>query len=50
MPRWLIVDLAKAMRNAIDVKANIVRWGNQTRDPETLRYRYSFDVDWIVSR
>ncbi|MHC5644228.1 DUF3168 domain-containing protein [Escherichia coli] len=44
------IAVAQAMRNAIEVKANIVRWGNQTRDPETLRYRYSFDVDWIVNR
>jgi hypothetical protein len=42
--------VAKAMRNAIEVKANIVRWGAQTRDPDTLKYRYSFDVDWIVTR
>ncbi|HEB0901749.1 TPA: DUF3168 domain-containing protein [Citrobacter freundii] len=45
-----VIAVANAMRNAIEVKANIVRWGNQTRDPETLRYRYSFDVDWIVNR
>lgn len=44
------IAVAKAMRNAIEVKANIVRWGSQTRDPDTLRYRYSFDVDWIVNR
>ncbi|WP_219372118.1 MULTISPECIES: DUF3168 domain-containing protein [Citrobacter] len=44
------IAVAQAMRNAIEVKANIVRWGSQTRDPETLRYRYSFDVDWIVNR
>ncbi|WP_286931948.1 tail completion protein gp17 [Leclercia sp. UBA5958] len=44
------IAVAEAMRDAIEVKANIVRWGNQTRDPETLRYRYSFDVDWIVNR
>ncbi|HFE6963905.1 DUF3168 domain-containing protein [Salmonella enterica] len=44
------IAVAQAMRNAIEVKANIVRWGNHTRDPETLRYRYSFDVDWIVNR
>lgn len=44
------MNVARALRDAIEGKAYITRWGDQTRDPETKRYRYSFDVDWIVSR
>ena len=43
-------DIAKALRNAIELKANIVRWGGESKDPATKIYRYSFDVDWIVQR
>ena len=43
-------DTAKAIRNAIELKANIVRWGGDSHDPATKTYRYSFDVDWLVPR
>ncbi|EMO9460300.1 DUF3168 domain-containing protein [Raoultella ornithinolytica] len=42
--------VAIALRDAIEPHAYITRWGAQSRDPETKRYRYSFDVDWIVKR
>lgn len=42
--------VAKALRDAIQTKAYISRWGTQGKDPVTKRYRYSFDVDWIVTR
>ncbi|EIC82081.1 DUF3168 domain-containing protein [Serratia sp. M24T3] len=42
--------IAKALRDAIEPHAYITRWGDQDKDPETKRYRYSFDVDWIVTR
>lgn len=41
---------AQAMIYAIEVKANIVGYGPQNRDQTTLKYRFSFDVDWIVNR
>ncbi|WP_048023941.1 tail completion protein gp17 [Raoultella ornithinolytica] len=44
------IAVALALRDAIEAKAYITRWGGQSRDPETLRYRYSFDVDWITTR
>ncbi|WAT06489.1 DUF3168 domain-containing protein [Rouxiella badensis] len=44
------VTVAKVMRDAIEPHAYITRWGDQERDTETKRYRYSFDVDWIVKR
>ncbi|PCQ44879.1 hypothetical protein CQA31_24350, partial [Citrobacter freundii] len=28
----------------------ITRWDAQGRDSATLKYRYSFDVDWLVNR
>lgn len=43
-------DVAKAVRNAIELKANIARWGGDSHDPATKTYRYSFDVDWLVPR
>ncbi|MNJ62526.1 hypothetical protein D3C77_583700 [compost metagenome] len=39
-----------AMRDAIELKAHITRWGGEGRDPTTKNYRTSFDVDWIVLR
>lgn len=44
------IAVAAALRDAIEPHAHITRWGVQTRDSETKRYRYSFDVDWIVLR
>lgn len=43
-------SVATALRDAIEPHAYITRLGGQSRDPETKRYRYSFDVDWIVLR
>ena len=45
-----VVSVAKALRDAIETHAYITRWGGQQQDAETKRYRYSFDVDWIVTR
>ncbi|MCU5775230.1 tail completion protein gp17 [Winslowiella arboricola] len=45
-----VIEVARALRDAIEPHAYITRWGNQEQDSETKRYRYSFDVDWIVSR
>lgn len=39
-----------ALRDAIEPVAYVTRWGGQTRDPETLNYRITFGVDWIVYR
>lgn len=43
-------QVAKAIRNALELKCYITRWGDQDRDTETKRYRYSFDADWIINR
>lgn len=43
-------DVGAALRDAIELNAYIVRWGGESRDNETNRYRLSFDVDWLVHR
>lgn len=45
-----VSDVAGALRDAIEVKAHIVRWGKQDTDKETGSRHISFDVDWFVSR
>ncbi|AGZ36529.1 MAG: DUF3168 domain-containing protein [Pseudomonas sp.] len=39
-----------AIRDAVELRANVTRWGVEGRDPTTKNYRTSFDVDWIVRR
>ena len=43
-------DVAAAVRDAIEPHAYIVRWGGESRDPDTRAYRLSFDVSWFVHR
>ncbi|WP_293649722.1 DUF3168 domain-containing protein [uncultured Pantoea sp.] len=45
-----VIEVAAALRDAIEPHAYISRWGSQEIDVKTKRYRYSFDVDWIVPR
>ncbi|MNJ78544.1 hypothetical protein D3C77_763240 [compost metagenome] len=40
----------EAIRDAIELRAYITRWGAEGRDPTTENYRTSFDVDWKVRR
>jgi hypothetical protein len=42
--------VVRAIRDAIELRSNIVAWGVESRDPETHNYRSSFDVDWFVHR
>lgn len=39
-----------AIRDAIELRAYITRWGGESRDSATKSFRASFDVDWIVRR
>ncbi|WP_341706533.1 DUF3168 domain-containing protein [Halopseudomonas sp.] len=41
---------AEALRDAIEPHAHIVSWGGESREPTTRRYRFTFSVDWFVSR
>lgn len=43
-------DTATAIRDAVQSSCHIVGWRGESRDPDTMRYRYSFDIDWWVSR
>lgn len=45
-----VIRIAEALRDAIETYAHIIRWGGAERDPETRRYRLSFDVDWWLDR
>lgn len=44
------LDIARAMRDALEADAYITGWGNQTFEPATMLYRYNFTVDFIVNR
>ena len=39
-----------AIRDAIELRAYVTRWGGESRDSATKNFRTSFDVDWIVRR
>ncbi|QQE85388.1 DUF3168 domain-containing protein [Pseudomonas putida] len=39
-----------AIRDAIELRAYVTRWGGETRDSATKNYRASFDVDWWMQR
>ncbi|HBO3004317.1 TPA: DUF3168 domain-containing protein [Pseudomonas aeruginosa] len=42
--------VAKALRDAIEPIAYVTSWRGESRDTETKKYRFSFDVAWIVQR
>lgn len=39
-----------ALRDAIEPHAHIVAWRGEDREAETMLFRVSFDLDWIVTR
>lgn len=41
---------AEAIRDAVESVAYVTRWRGEMQDDSTELYRYSFDVEWIVSR
>lgn len=43
-------SVAEAVRDAIEMQCHIVSWRGEEKDPDTQRYRYSFDADWFVDR
>ena len=42
--------VTKALRDAIEPHAHIVRWGDQDTDPDTRNKHIGFDVSWHVPR
>lgn len=43
-------SVTDAISQAIELHAYVVRWGGESKDPETKLYRSSFDIDWLVPR
>lgn len=43
-------SVVQSLRDAIEPVAYVTGWRGESRDPETKRFRSSFDVDWIVRR
>ncbi|NCG69444.1 DUF3168 domain-containing protein, partial [Vibrio parahaemolyticus] len=43
------MNVAEKLRDAIEPHAYVVAWRGTVREPGTRLYRYSFDVDWLVS-
>lgn len=42
--------VAEALRDALEGDAYITSWRGESRDPDTLNYRFSFDVSFITNR
>lgn len=42
--------VGEALRDSIELRAHITRWGGESKDEATGRYRLSFDVDWLTPR
>ncbi len=42
--------VTQAISYAIELNANVTRWGGETKDAATKLYRSSFDIDWLVPR
>jgi hypothetical protein len=43
-------EVAKALRDAVEVVAYITRWSGEDTDPVTKKPHYQFDVDWYQAR
>lgn len=45
-----VTKVTRALRDALELSANITRWGASGTDPTTKDYHRSFDIDWITLR
>lgn len=43
-------QVGQALSNAIEPHAHITSWHGESRDPDTMDYRYGFDCQWWLSR
>ncbi len=43
-------NVAAALRDAFEPEAHVVAWRGEDVDATTSNHRYSFDIDWFVSR
>lgn len=42
--------VSKALNDALETEAHIVRFGNENRDSATKNYHYDFDVEFLSKR
>ncbi|WP_426156758.1 DUF3168 domain-containing protein [Pseudomonas sp. TSRC2-2] len=45
-----VMKVTRALRDALELSANITHWGASGTDPTTKDYHRSFDIDWITLR
>lgn len=45
-----VTKVTRALRDALELSANITRWGASGTDQTTKDYHRSFDIDWITLR
>lgn len=45
-----VLDVAEALRDAIERDAYVTSWNSTSRDSETEDYRFTFSADFIVER
>lgn len=45
-----VLQVARALRDAVEPVAYVAGWGNTARDNDTKYFRYTFTIDFIVQR
>ena len=45
-----VLAVARTIRDAVETRAHISRWGGHSQDPSTKRWRINFDVAFVVER
>jgi hypothetical protein len=45
-----VLDVAQALRDAIEPVAYVTGWNNTSRDPDTKDFRFTFSADFIEQR
>lgn len=45
-----VLAAARAIRDAVELKAYVTAWNGEGRDTETKNYRFTMSIDFIVDR
>lgn len=45
-----VLEVAKELRDSLELDSYITSWNGTSRDPVTRNYRFSFSVDFITER
>ncbi len=48
--RQSVRDVSKALNNVLETHAHVTRWGNEDRNPATMRFHFDFDVEFFNQR